>query len=128
VAALLLGLTLPRLFGLPAAAPPALAVTSVKAAVAPADGVGHCPHATMTFRGTISTDGGAGTVTYQWLRPDGLLGAVGRANLPRGRRETTVTLSYDYDGSGPANGVAALHVTGPADVYSAPVRVAYVCP
>jgi hypothetical protein len=127
-AVLLLGLTLPRLVGLPAAAPQSLAVTSVKAAVAPADGVGHCPHATLTFRGTISTNGGAGTVTYQWLRPDGQLGAAGRARLAAGRRETTVTLSYDYDGSSPASGVAALHVTGPVDVYSPPVKVAYVCP
>jgi hypothetical protein len=127
-AVLLLGLTLPGLLGLLAAAPPPLAVTSVKAAVAPADGVGHCPHATMSFRGTISTNGGAGTVTYQWLRPDGQLGAAGRASLPRGRHETTVTLTYDYNGSGPASGVAALHVLGPADVYSPPVRVAYACP
>jgi len=82
----------------------------------------------MRITGTVATNGSGGTIAYQWLRPDGRPGGSGRMSLAEGQRRATVTATFDYDGAGPATGVAALHVVSPASVYSQPVRVAYLCP
>jgi hypothetical protein len=111
----------------PAPQPP-LAVTAITAAVDPADGVGHCPAATVTVHATVTTNGAPGTITYQWLLPDGRASAEGRVTLRRGGRSAAVDLPVAYSGGAPAQGVAALHVLSPAGVYSRPVRVAYACP
>jgi Protein kinase domain len=112
----------------PPAGPTALAVTGVTAAADPADGAGRCPRSTITVRATVATNGAAGTISYEWLRPDGRRSAVDRARVREGVRGTTVSLALGYDGGTPAQGVAALHVLAPASVYSPPVRVAYSCP
>jgi serine/threonine-protein kinase len=116
-----------RLVG-PAPAPPPLQVTSVAASEDPADGAGHCPQATFTLRATISTNGTGGTVRYEWLRPDGRTAPPGRVVMRAGERTATVSLPVAYDGSGPVQGVAALHLLSPASVYSPPLRVSYSCP
>jgi hypothetical protein len=103
-------------------------VTAITAAVDPADGVGHCPAATVTVHATVATNGAPGTIAYQWLLPDGRRSAEGRVTLRGGGRSSTVDLSVAYSGTTAAQGVAALHVLSPAGVYSEPVRVAYVCP
>jgi hypothetical protein len=112
----------------PAPPPAPLQVTAVAASEDPVDGAGHCPHATVTLRATVSTSGGPGTVTYEWLRPDGLASSPGHAVVQGGQRSVTVTLAVDYGGSSPAQGVAALHVLSPASVYSEPLQVSYRCP
>ena len=111
----------------PIPAPP-LAVTAVTAAADPADGAGHCPAATITLRATVTTNGAAGTLTYEWLRPDGRPAATGRVALRRGDRSATVQLPLAYSGATAVQGVAALHVLTPAGVYSRPLRVTYACP
>jgi hypothetical protein len=110
------------------AAPPPLAVTAITAAVEPAGGSGHCPNALFTMRATITTNGAPGTITYQWIRPDGSLVAPNRVVVRGGDRAATVTLTQQYSGTTPAQGVAALHVISPVSVYSEPLRVAYECP
>jgi serine/threonine-protein kinase len=112
----------------PPPAPPPIAVTAITAATDPSDGVGHCPAAAVTVRATVTTNGAQGTISYEWLRPDGGPAAAGRVTLRQGQRAATVALPLAYSGSAPAQGVAALHVTSPAGVYSAPLRVAYACP
>jgi tRNA A-37 threonylcarbamoyl transferase component Bud32 len=107
---------------------PPLAVTAITAAVEPADGVGHCPAATVTVRATVTTNGAAGSLTYEWLRPDGGPSAPITVALRRGQRSATAALPLAYTGGTAAQGVAALHVLSPAGVYSAPVRVGYACP
>jgi len=117
-----------RLLASPPAPAPPLAVTAITTEVDPAGGVGHCPRATVTVRATIATNGAPGTVTYQWVRPDGSSSTAVRSAVRRGERGPTATLAVDYSGATAAGGVAALHVLSPADVYSAPVRVGYACP
>lgn len=117
-----------RLLTAPPAPPPPLAVTAIAAATDPADGVGHCPAATVTVRATVTTNGTAGTIDYEWLRPDGGPPAGGRLTLRQGQRSATAALPLAYSGRTPAEGVAALHVLSPAGVYSAPLRVGYACP
>jgi hypothetical protein len=89
---------------------------------------GHCPRATLTFTGIVTTNGGAGSFTYQWLQPDGSPSPFQTATVPAGTKRATVTLIFDYRGNGSTEGVAALHVTEPIDVYSSPLRVSYACP
>jgi hypothetical protein len=115
----------------PAPAPPpppaALQVSGVAAAVSP--GVtGHCPEANFTFNGTIRTSGGAGTIAYRWLQPDGQTSAPQTTTVQAGARQATVTLLWKFSGSGSTHGVAALHVTSPIDAYSSPIDVTYACP
>lgn len=112
----------------PAPAGPPLAVTAITASEDPAGGAVHCPHGTVTVRVTLATNGAPGTISYEWLRPDGQRVAPGRVVVRGGERAATVTLAVDYDGSAAAQGVAALHVVTPASVYSEPVRVSYSCP
>jgi hypothetical protein len=109
-------------------APPPIAVTAITAATDPSSGVGHCPAATVTVRATVTTNGAQGTISYEWLRPDGGPAAAGRVTLRQGQRAATVALPLVYSGSAPVQGVAALHVVSPDGVYSAPLRVDYVCP
>lgn len=111
----------------PPATPP-LAVTAITAAVEPIGGQVHCPHATVTLRATLATNGVPGTIRYEWLRPDGQPGETGRVTVRGGQHSTTVRLAVDYDGSKTAGGVGALHVVSPASVYSEPLHVTYSCP
>lgn len=110
------------------AAPLPLQVTGVTAATVPADGTGHCPQAVITLHATIRTNGGAGTIRYEWLQPDGRPSGPGQVAVAAGRRSAAVSLGLAYRGGQPAQGVAALHVLGPDDVYSAPLPVSYRCP
>jgi Protein kinase domain len=115
----------------PAPAPPALQVTAVTAAEDPPNGVAHCAAAaiaTLTLRATVFTNGAAGTLAYQWLRPDGRPDPPARVVMRAGRRSATVTLSLGYSGNAAVQGVGALHVLAPASVYSEPLRISYSCP
>ncbi len=103
-------------------------MTGITAAAEPADGAGHCPSATVTVRATVSTNGSAGTIAYEWLRPDGAPSRPGHVRVEPGVRSATVTLVVTYSGSTAAQGVAALHVLSPAGVYSRPLRISYSCP
>jgi hypothetical protein len=112
----------------PPAGPASLAVTGVTAASDPVDGAGHCPGASVTLRATVATNGMPGTITYEWLRSGGPPSGGGRLAVRGGQRSATVTTGVAYDGSVPAQGVAALHVLSPASVYSPPLRLSYTCP
>jgi hypothetical protein len=105
-----------------------LQVSSVSAAVEPASGSGHCPETDFTFRGTMATNGGAGTIAYRWLQPDGQTSAAQSIAVAAGAHRASVTLLFKFSGSGSAHGQAALHVTSPIDAYSPPLNVTYTCP
>jgi serine/threonine-protein kinase len=123
----LASLAVVRLRPAPAPAPASLQVSSVAATVSP--GVtGHCPEANFTFQGTMRTSGGAGTITYRWLQPDGQTSTPQSTTVQAGARQATVTLLWKFSGSGSTHGVAALHVTSPIDAYSPPIDVTYTCP
>ncbi|HEY7199358.1 MAG TPA: serine/threonine-protein kinase [Candidatus Dormibacteraeota bacterium] len=113
----------------PPAAGAGLAVTAITAGVEPAGGAVHCPRATVTLRAAVATNGSAGTLRYEWLRPDGWrVGGGGQVAVHDGQRSAAVTTSVDFDGNAPAQGVVALHVLSPASVYSQPLAVTYACP
>jgi hypothetical protein len=107
---------------------PSLTVTSLSVTTTPADRIGHCPSTVFAFRGTISTNGQAGVIRYNWVKPDGSLTPTGEVRVARGESRALVELDFAYNGNGSTTGTAALHVVGPADVYSAPVPVKYQCP
>jgi hypothetical protein len=111
----------------PAPAAP-LAVTAITTSVDPAGGAVRCPRATVTLRATVATNGAGGTLTYQWLRPDGGPASTSTVALHAGQRAATVSLAVDYTGSTPSRGVAAVRVIAPDRVYSEPVTVSYACP
>jgi hypothetical protein len=129
IALALASLAVVRIRPAPAPPPPpaSLQVSSVAATVSP--GVtGHCPEASFTFQGTMRTSGGAGTITYRWLQPDGQISAPQTTTVQAGARQASVTLLWKFSGSGSTHGVAALHVTSPIDAYSPPIDVTYTCP
>jgi hypothetical protein len=103
-----------------------VAVQGAQVAVAPA--VGHCPRAAYVFTGTILTDGKAGDITYEWIRPDGGTTAAQSASLPANVRQGTVRLQFSFQGSGSASGDAKLRVLTPVDLTSAPAHIEYLCP
>jgi transcriptional regulator with XRE-family HTH domain len=104
-----------------------LQVTGVRVEVEEGS-VQHCPAATFTFRGAVEVGPGAGTLTYQWVRPDGSTGPSTAFPVPPNTREVDLTLRVRYEGSQPATGAATLDVTGPSRVTSTPVTVEYACP
>lgn len=105
----------------------ALAVTSVSVSAA-SPTTGHCPQAVFDFRGEIKTNGGAGDLVFTWSRPDGSDGPTQTRSLPAGTNVDVETLQFTFSGAGATSGAAAMHVIGPANVYSAPIPVRYQCP
>jgi serine/threonine-protein kinase len=108
--------------------PPPLAVTGVSVTGEPADGVGHCPRADFVFTARVVTNGEAGEVRYQWIKPDGEPSPIAITRVPAHTRAAVEVLDFSYSGNGTAAGSATLHLLAPADVYSAPVAVSYRCP
>jgi hypothetical protein len=105
-----------------------LQVSSVSATVVPTGGVGHCPQADFTFRGSVKIKAGTGTLTFQWLQPNGESSSLQTLVVQGGTRQATVTLNFSISGNGITRGAAVLHLISPIDVHSAPVNVSYVCP
>ncbi|HXM54178.1 MAG TPA: hypothetical protein VOB72_02225, partial [Candidatus Dormibacteraeota bacterium] len=114
----------------PAAAAPApvVSVTAISAVADPTGGTVHCPGGSVTLRATLATNGAAGTIRYEWLRPDGQRAGAGQVAVRAGQRSATIAQEFPFAGSAPAQGVAALHVLSPFDAYSEPVRITYACP
>lgn len=110
----------------PSPAPPALAVTGITVRVAPT--VGHCPSATFLFTATMSTNGGAGNVVYQWMEPDGSTSAQTTVSIGSNSSTADATLRFTFSGSGTATGSAVLQVLEPNPTRSAPVPIQYACP
>ena len=105
--------------------PPPLAVTGMT--IASKVGTLHCPSAVLRLSGVIRTNASGGTARLQWVLPTGTTEAQD-VEIPAGRTSTAVTLAFTLTGRGAAAGQARLHLLQPADVYSAPVGVRYVCP
>ncbi|MEA2684451.1 MAG: eukaryotic-like serine/threonine-protein kinase [Chloroflexota bacterium] len=107
---------------------PALLATAAEASVQPPKGGGHCPKATYLFVGKIRTNGGAGTIKYQWTQPDGSAAQPTEQLVAKGDGVITVTLSFTYTGDGSTDGDAFLTVLSPNKVDSNHVAVQYRCP
>ena len=77
---------------------------------------------------SVSTNGAAGTLTYQWTRPDATKGEVSSVRLPSGQRTLSTSLEFTFTGQGSAGGVATFQVLGPNPLSASGPAVTYMCP
>lgn len=83
-------------------------------------------HTTVHIVGTLRTTGGAGTVTYRWRRSDGTVSEVVHQHVPKGDRQTAVTLLWTLEGPGSYTATATLDVLTPQQL-SASSTFRYRC-
>lgn len=69
---------------------------------------------TAVVTGTVTTNGGSGTLLYRWLRSDGTESGTLRERLPRGQETISVTLRWDFKGAGSQRASATLEVLSPS--------------
>lgn len=81
---------------------------------------------TERLTAVITTNGGAGTLTYQWTRSDGTRSDVLSQNVSKGDRQATVSLLWDFDGPGTYDASATVRILSPGDA-SASAAFRYVC-
>lgn len=110
----------------PVSVAPTLSISGVAASASPI-GVLHCPSAAVVFSGRISTNGGPGTLIYQWRYPTGAPSAVVHLVVPAHQSTVLISLNYTFSGRGAFRGQVFLHVLAPDNVYSQPVPVTYAC-
>jgi hypothetical protein len=91
--------------------PVAVDSVAVKAS-APTVTCGQTEHLTAL----ITTNGGSGTLTYQWARSDGTRSGVLTQDVSKGENQTTVALLWNFDGPGTMNATATLHILSPGNV------------
>ncbi len=70
-------------------------------------------NSTVDVIGVISTNGGAGTVSYRWVRNDGHASQVLAVKIPARRERTEVTLRWTFEGKGTFDAEATLEVLEP---------------
>lgn len=70
-------------------------------------------NSTVDVIGVISTNGGAGTVRYRWVRNDGHASNVLAVKIPARRERTEVTLRWTFEGKGSFDAEATLEVLEP---------------
>ncbi|MBR7837741.1 hypothetical protein KDL01_30975 [Actinospica durhamensis] len=80
-----------------------------------------------TLTGVIVTDGGAGSVTYQWVRSDGTKSAVLHQTVNSGDKLVDVTLLWSFEGTGSLHATAVLNVLGPGAARSGSASFDYSC-
>lgn len=81
---------------------------------------------TVDVVGTVTTNGRAGSVTYQWWRNDGQPSAVLTQSVPTGTRTTEVHLPWTLTGRGRFDAEATLRVLEPGP-YESVGRFTYSC-
>jgi hypothetical protein len=70
-------------------------------------------NSTVDVIGVISTNGGAGTVRYRWVRNDGHASNVLAVKIPARQERTEVTLRWTFEGKGTFDAEATLEVLEP---------------
>ena len=81
---------------------------------------------TERLNALITTNGGAGTLTYQWVRSDGTTSEILTQNMNRGEGQTSVALLWNFDGYGTLDAKATLHIISPGDA-SGSTTFTYTC-
>ncbi len=81
----------------------------------------------QTLTGVIATNGGAGSLTYQWVRSDGTKSAVLHQTVNSGDELVDVTLLWNFEGTGSLHATAVLDILGPGPRYSATASFDYSC-
>lgn len=90
------------------------------------DSEGPACDGTAVITGTLETDGGAGVVTYHWLRSDGTDSGTLSQHVPAGRNRTEVVLRWTFQGRGEMAATATLEVLSPT-TQSAATSFTYAC-
>lgn len=62
---------------------------------------------------TLHTNGGSGTVHYQWVRSDGTVSGALTQSVPSGVRQVQLPLRWTVTGQGNFQGTATLKITSP---------------
>ena len=87
-----------------------LAVTSV--AVQPSATAVSCG-GTERLTAEVATNGGAGTIEYQWVRSDGTVSEKLSQAVTQGTRHVSIVLEWNFEGYGSMNATAAFNVLSP---------------
>ena len=68
---------------------------------------------TERLTATINTNGGAGTIEYQWRRSDGTTSDQLSQSVPSGDRHVSVVLDWNFSGVGVLDASATIDILGP---------------
>jgi hypothetical protein len=82
---------------------------------------------TATITGVIQTNGGSGTITYEWKRSDGTVSGDLTQHVAKGTHTVDVALLWTFNGHGDLRPTATLDILSP-DPTTAAVRFVYTCP
>lgn len=107
----------------PVATRPRLAVTAVSVTADPP--APRCPRAVVALQATVSTNGGAGSLTVAWTLPDGSTGPRQAFSVGAGQRRVVARVDTTLTGRNPVSGDAVAVVTPSGLRATAPV--AYRC-
>ncbi|MEW2379738.1 hypothetical protein AB0883_27040 [Micromonospora sp. NPDC047812] len=81
---------------------------------------------TVDVVATVSTNGRAGEIRYQWLRTGSAPGSLLTERVGRGQRTVELTLRWTFSGVGTTTETATVNITSPAPV-QAETPVSYDC-
>jgi hypothetical protein len=76
--------------------------------------------------GTITTNGKAGIVSYEWVRSDGQNSGTLKQSVGAGQTSTTVHLHWEFTGEGAMNATATLRVLAPTQTEGS-AQIPYSC-
>jgi hypothetical protein len=82
---------------------------------------------TARLTGAFTTNGGAGDITYRWVRSDGTTSEQLHQAVGNGTKRVTVTLDWNFEGHGSLDATATLRVLSPGGASGA-ASFTYVCP
>ncbi|MDM4719070.1 hypothetical protein QTQ03_05470 [Micromonospora sp. WMMA1363] len=101
-----------------------LEITGVTVAVP--EPAGESCDVTVDVVATVTTNGRAGEIRYQWLRSGSAPGAVLTERVGRGQRAVELTLRWSFAGVGSTSETATVNITGPSPAQARTV-VTYDC-
>ncbi len=81
---------------------------------------------TVEVVAVVRTNGGAGSLSYQWVRSDGGATEAREERLPRDRDEARLRLLWTFQGEGTMEAVAELRIIVPTRL-SAAAHISYRC-
>ncbi|MCH7606539.1 MAG: hypothetical protein IH962_05230, partial [Chloroflexi bacterium] len=112
---------------IPTPTPASFAVLSASASVTPLSFSGQCP-TRFIFRGTITSNGVAGTASYRWPRSDGAIPPVENISFAAGETAKQVSTSWSLGGPGfTFSGWRKLEVLTPSAVSSNQANFSLSC-
>ena len=106
---------------------PELQISSIRVYVHPSSGTTTCPLGKFVFTALLVTNGSAGNVRIQWVRPDGVTTPTMSVRVADGQRQIRAKLPFIVRGPTAFKGTAEVRVLGPQTL-SALRAAHYDCP